>query len=380
MKCEECLPRIEEYVDGELDGRMMERVTSHLSTCAACANELASLQREQEIYANYQRDIAVTPAQWHIVQARIEQEKDNRSPEPPHTRLRERLGELFGARKQFRPAFAAALVLLVIGVTAGVIYLNSRRPQDSIVSGPSKPSDSNLPIGAAGELPSARSNAGNQSIVEDKKPEKNNSTQQTPAVARNRAGIAGQKKNMAVAVNTPRYQKPWELISRTPGIFGDGKAGTDGIARIHSVSDRALNRRLRIVDIKESSARGSNFTPLYPDLDFDSEISRHADRAQLLLRSFRNVRLPANNRALDVSYEKENARKLLYQNIALRRDADSRGDQPATEVLNTLEPILLDIANLPNRAKARDVRSIEQHMKKKEIIATLQVRTLVASN
>ncbi|MBA2734286.1 MAG: hypothetical protein H0U54_15580, partial [Acidobacteria bacterium] len=87
-----------------------------------------------------------------------------------------------------------------------------------------------------------------------------------------------------------------------------------------------------------------------------------------------------NNRALDVSYEKEQSRKLLYQNIALRRDAVTRGDQPATEILNTLEPILLDIANLPNRAKARDVRSIEQDMKKKEIVATLQVRTLVASN
>jgi hypothetical protein len=71
---------------------------------------------------------------------------------------------------------------------------------------------------------------------------------------------------------------------------------------------------------------------------------------------------------------------LLYQNIALRRDAAARGDQSTTEVLNTLEPILLDIANLPNRAKARDVRSIEQRMEKKEIVAALQVRTLVASN
>jgi hypothetical protein len=117
-----------------------------------------------------------------------------------------------------------------------------------------------------------------------------------------------------------------------------------------------------------------------PDNDFDFEIVRHAERAQLLLRSFRNVRMTASNVALDVSYEKGQSRKLLYQNIALRRDAAARGDQATAELLNTLEPILLDIAHLPDRAKSRDVRSIEQRMEKKEIVAALQVHTLVASN
>jgi hypothetical protein len=114
--------------------------------------------------------------------------------------------------------------------------------------------------------------------------------------------------------------------------------------------------------------------------DFDFEVARHAERAEVLLRSFRNARpAAAAHRSLDVSYEKENARKLLYQNIALRRDAEARGDQTAAELLNTLEPILLDIAHLPSRAKPADVRPIEERMKKKEIVAALQVRTLVAS-
>ncbi|HYJ46980.1 MAG TPA: hypothetical protein VEV81_10235, partial [Pyrinomonadaceae bacterium] len=80
------------------------------------------------------------------------------------------------------------------------------------------------------------------------------------------------------------------------------------------------------------------------------------------------------------AYEKEQSRRLLYQNIALRRDAETRGDQSASELLNTLEPILLDIAHLPDRALARDVRPIEQRMEKKEIVAALQVRSLVAAN
>ena len=133
----------------------------------------------------------------------------------------------------------------------------------------------------------------------------------------------------------------------------------------------------------ESPAAGTLPRALAAVGDFDFEIARHAGRAELLLRSFRNVRpasATAGARALDVSFEKEQARRLLYRNIALRRASAERGDPAASELLNTLEPILLDIANLPGRAGHRDVQSIERHMEKKEIVAALQVRTLLASN
>jgi Putative zinc-finger len=355
MKCEECLPRIEEYVDGELDGRMTERVAAHLSTCAGCAQELASLQREQEIYANYQRDIEVSPAQWNIVQARIEQEKDA-LPFEPRTPLRERLRELFNSRKQFRPAFVAALVLLVVGITAGVLYLTSRGRQTELAQTP-KPTATQSPAVVRQDLAS-ESNRNSETITGGANQDQSNSNHQTPGVVVSAPRAGEKKKTAVVAASVPRSEN-----RRSMQPARDASAQFDAAA---AVVDNSIN--------------GARRNALEASGDFDFEIARHAERAQLLLRSFRNVRLPANNRALDVSYEKENARKLLYQNIALRREAGTRGDQPATEVLNTLEPILLDIANLPNRAKARDVRSIEQHMQKKEIVATLQVRTLVASN
>ncbi len=352
MKCEECLPRIEEYVDGELDGRTTERIHAHLLTCAGCAQELASLQREQEIYAHYQRDIEVSPAQWNIVQARIEQEKD--APLfKPRTPLRERVSKLFSSRKQFRPAFVAALILLVVGVTAGVVYLNSRSHQTELAETP-KPAATQSPAVVNQDLP-AESNRNSGTIAVDKSQEQSNSNRQTPVVA-TAPRTVGRKKT-AVVANVPRSENRRSM-----------QPARDALVQFETIAggDNLIN--------------GARRNALEASGDFDFEIARHADRAQLLLRSFRNVRLPANTRSLDVSYEKENARKLLYQNIALRRDAATRGDQPATEVLNTLEPILLDIANLPNRARARDVRSIEQRMEKKEIVATLQVRTLVASN
>lgn len=354
MKCEECLPRIEEYVDGELDGRMMERVAAHLSTCADCRNEFAELQREQDVYANYRRDIEVTPAQWNIVRARIEQEKDARAPRPA-TRLGERLSAAFSSRRNFRPAFAAALLLIAIGITAGVIYLNSRHRQINLGALPPKPNE-NLPVGGAtAKLTPGKSNENKESIVEDKNREKDNSNQQMQTVAGNKTVTPGLKKSATIA-RVSRAEKR-RLKQPTP----DNAGQFDEV-----VADSVVTGMRR----NASVATGN----------FDLDVARHAGKAELLMRSFRNVRHPANTRSLDVSYEKEQSRKLLYQNIALRRDAATRGDVSASELLNKLEPLLLDIANLPNRARPRDVRSIEQRMEKKEIVATLQVRTLVASN
>jgi hypothetical protein len=185
-------------------------------------------------------------------------------------------------------------------------------------------------------------------------------------VARN---TPGQKKTTNIAISNSFESRRIKQLPLTARKVFDPLSPQTDVARLGSVDSGSRTRRANVIT-NAPEATG----------DFNFEIARHVERAELLLRSFRNVRLPATNRALDVSYEKEDARKLLYRNIALRRDADGRGDQPATEILNTLEPILLDIANLPGRARARDVRSIEQRMEKKEIVATLQVRTLVASN
>jgi len=356
MKCEECLPRIEEYVDGELDGRITERIAAHLLTCARCASELAELRRDEELYAHYQRDIEVTPAQWNIVRARIEQEKDKREPAP--ARFSERLSAAFGSRRRgFRPAIACALLLLVVGITAGVIYLNSRQRQTNVAAGPTKP-DQTLPLGGAIVAASPDgSNESRESIAEDEETERNNSGRQTLAVAAGNTGYVRPKKTAAIAASLPRAKNSRSTQPEPEHNAEPFDEGGD-----------------------ENVITGMRRSAVVATGNFDLDVARHAEKAELLLRSFRNVRLPSRSRSLDVSYEKEQSRRLLYRNIALRRDAAARGDAPAAELLNQLEPILLDIANLPNRARSRDVYSIEQRMEKKEIVATLQVRTLVAAN
>ena len=117
---------------------------------------------------------------------------------------------------------------------------------------------------------------------------------------------------------------------------------------------------------------GGHSLPTDPGV-FDAGLVRHFERAQMLLRSFRNSDSSTRAFASDLAYEKRQSKSLLYKNILLRRDAENSGNLPAEEVLGSLEPVLLDIANLPDRPSPDDVRSIKERIHKKEIIGVLQV-------
>lgn len=99
----------------------------------------------------------------------------------------------------------------------------------------------------------------------------------------------------------------------------------------------------------------------------------HFEKAQLLLRSFRNARAEGKGSTLDLAYEKREAGKLIYDNILLRREAEAKGQLPVEEALNSLEPLLLDIANLPDKPSRGEVQVIRERIQKQEIIATLQI-------
>jgi hypothetical protein len=106
---------------------------------------------------------------------------------------------------------------------------------------------------------------------------------------------------------------------------------------------------------------------------FDLETTKHLEQAQMLLRSFKNVSLEGEDYVVDASYEKERSRSILQKNVLLRRNAEAKGNLPAEELLGSLEPLLLDIANLPEKPSQEDVRSVKERIQKTEIIATLQV-------
>lgn len=108
----------------------------------------------------------------------------------------------------------------------------------------------------------------------------------------------------------------------------------------------------------------------YLDID-DQDTAKHIEQSQNLLRSIRNVPTPDSDEEIDVSYDKALSRRLLNENVVLRRDAEMKAKFPTKTLLTDLEPFLIDIANLPDRAKPEEVRAIKERVQKTEIVAAL---------
>jgi len=102
------------------------------------------------------------------------------------------------------------------------------------------------------------------------------------------------------------------------------------------------------------------------------EVARHVEQAQMLLRSIKNARAESSD-TFNVAYEKKLSRKLLGENATLQLDAETRGDKDTKQVLDRIEPYLLDIANMHDNASREEVRSLRERIDRKEIIAALQV-------
>ena len=126
--------------------------------------------------------------------------------------------------------------------------------------------------------------------------------------------------------------------------------------------------------VNSQPARAAEIPPVRP-ADTQTMTALHFEKAETLLRAFRNVRLDEPDSATEVSYERQRARQLVYQNMMLRREADASGDVQISSVLESLEPILLDIANLPDKPDDNAVRVIRERVERKNIVALLQVNS-----
>ena len=108
-------------------------------------------------------------------------------------------------------------------------------------------------------------------------------------------------------------------------------------------------------------------------------VGRHAERVERLLRTFRNARLTEGDPTLDVDDARRLSKRLLYSNIALRREAASAGDLPVEGLLGSLEPILIDISNLPNAPSPDAVGSIKERIHRQHLVGVLQTRVMQTS-
>ena len=109
--------------------------------------------------------------------------------------------------------------------------------------------------------------------------------------------------------------------------------------------------------------------------DAQTMTAMHFEKSETLLRAFRNARLDEPGGATEVSYERKRAQQLIVQNMMLRREADASGDVQISSLLESLEPILIDIANLPAKPDKDAVRAIRERVERKNIVALLQVNS-----
>jgi hypothetical protein len=171
---------------------------------------------------------------------------------------------------------------------------------------------------------------------------------------------------------TPNFDRPRVDVPVAESAEGNDVVAGDGDADVaRDADDRAARReRAGAEDVERAGATS------------ESKTARHVEQAQLLLRSFRNAR-PADagrSASSDLAYEKQRSKKLLYENIVLRREAASRGNLPVESLLDSLEPILIDIANLPDRPAPAALREINERMRRKNLVAMLQISAVESAS
>jgi hypothetical protein len=176
-------------------------------------------------------------------------------------------------------------------------------------------------------------------------------------------------------VESPTVKSHNEVIAKTrkPGELSNRRTSVH--PTVHPV--RREERGVKIVEDVVVS-RGSD-QPLIAASLFTPETIRHFEKAQLMLRSFRNESASKRVSAPDLAYERLLSRRLLYQNILLRRDAEMKGNLPAEEALGNLEPFLLDIANLPDNPSSGELGGIRERLRRKELITSLQIASARSS-
>lgn len=361
MKCDECRQQTEAYFDGELDARTTENIAIHLAACASCASLFDELEGEAEVYKSYERDIELSPALWTAIEARLAVEPVGGRARQSHSTARLRAW-LAGAVATPRVAFGAtAATVFACLIIAAALYNGGREatPQQEIAN-------------VRGQIEQLAA-AGRTVATSNTKSERAPTPEGHDQVPQSGTSHAN--------ANQSRIQASLKSKESNIRLVSKGKRDTtQGML----ASDRRRIRAQTGRDLAPASIAGADVVvariterPNEAQGGFEDVWQRHAEQSQLLLRSFRNAR--GRGETVDVAYERAQARRLLSRNIVLRRDAARRGRVLTEETLSRLEPVLLDIANLPAKTSPEDVRAVNARINEGEFVATLHAQsTLLA--
>jgi hypothetical protein len=339
-------------VDGELPPHEAARLRAHVEGCAACEQARdAFLLLRQEL-----RSYELTPdshAQSKALAAILSGSSDEERA-VPSAAVRvgrrvtpreagwlswERLAEVFGIRR-LRPAHVATLALLLIATALGLRWLAGSHTSDGTRQ-PDAPALAN--------------------------------TNSQPTRAESAAEDLEKRSKDSDAVDGPTiHQAKAQRHHQTRRQRREG---------LNSEAPREMARTVTpaLQPSSESAAPYTAESLRAAAADPSLRIGRHAERVERLLRSFRNARLNDKDPTLEVADARRLSKRLLYSNIALRREAAGAGDISVNGWLDSLEPILIDISNLPDRPSPDAVGSIKESIRRRQLVGVLQAQAMLAS-
>jgi cytoskeletal protein RodZ len=383
MKCV-WTQKVSLLIDGELERAEAREVEQHLVSCGDCREAQAdflSLRRQIADYGIELDAFAKQRALKSILAADASGAKMETGSRDGSRRSGEKFAGVFGLPR-LSPVGLAVLLLLLVGVAVGIVSLtNARRPSSQIAH--------NVPTPAPSKDVRNNSNDNAQTASPSTS---NNSTANAKNNVETTAGRVQKETGEALATGTgsraprsssdervPRVEHVRHKIKKSSPAFNGSQVDVP-VAETANNSVEAVDNGVRTIEA--SDAGDELLTRRVRDVTNDSKTARHVEQAQLLLRSFRNARLAdAGRRASsDFAYDKRQSKKLLYQNIVLRREAASRGNLPVESLLDSLEPILIDIANLPDRPAPEDVKEINERMRRKNLVAMLQISSVESAS
>ncbi|HEX9927012.1 MAG TPA: hypothetical protein VGB02_00575 [Pyrinomonadaceae bacterium] len=346
MNCEECLIVAEEYLEEELDLQFAEPAFSHIAECSECCQAYEYLQQERKAFSNYMFEVESSP----VIRTRLIREIRREQTLANATQLKSLHSRVFSIFQSLRFDYALVGSLAILLMIGGAGFLMSSLSDKTTQS--SRDSISLAQRMDTEQLPGEIINMVRPNQAVDY-PSKSRTGEN-----KNTSGKSETRVNNSNKISPPSFHERHILMSsrqttKSTHRQSEGEAGTKVNAE----------RKLKVV--VSSTANQTD--------DLERETSKQVERAQLLLRSFRNTPLLDNVQAYDVSYDKREAQKLLQNNIVLRNKAETQGNIEIEGVLAELEPYLMDIANLTDYSPAAQIRAIKGRIKSEEIVASLQI-------
>ena len=324
MNCEKYEQLINDLIEGELDELIADEVGLHIFACQNCTSQFEMLEREKAMYSHYLFEVEPPSNLLDKFQTKLEAHESQtilatNSSFKPIIWVSKLLNSL-----RLNPTFAAAIALILLTFGFGLFSLIKEQPtvEQAVDYQPSFPAIQMM-------LPKITKK---DEVIAPVKPKKIDEIARTE-----RSKTEPTVKPIAVK-QTVTVKKEEPRPKASPQIV------------------KPSEEQLQLKQIQT----------------LELETAKQIEKVELLLRSFRNADLIEGSEIYDIAYERQQARKLLQNNIALRQRAESYGIFFAEEMLSKVEPYLLDIANLDIDSTPEQVLDIKERVKSQNIIASLQ--------